>query len=646
MNPDDNLNPTNIEAPIESVINEANPLTLDLDDKTFVGVVDELIKNSRAFFKEKKLYERRESNAETYLGRQVGHREDKGELNSYEARYQDNVVYEAEGVIKATAISRVPDLIVYPSDDSNKDAERLAELLTDAMNSRLKKRAVRKTLGLAYKHRPVYFVGVLKARWDSEKGKHGDYTFDCVHPDNIDVDHTATSNNVDDMQWVAHHYPMTIKEIIMKWPNKKTELLKMLGWDAEAGEDEKKLASKIKVSEIWFTWYTKNGDSWERVEATAWKFKTLVFEKIKHPYWDWEGETQTFRYDNELGKKVRVNEQDIRQSLITGTPITGMSTDQIYFNYLETPRKPFFFMGYDQLGLQPFDETTRIEQVKYLQENVNLRGKQISEMVARSRGKDVYSELSGLTADDVEKIDPRNPDQSILVKGSLRDVYSHIPGEQPSQSLYQEQSINRERLFSKMGTNAALRGVREGDDAGVRTQLFKESDFSKIDDEVEDTINAAAEWMAQWSMQFIRLFYTEAHMVKVGGSKGKTAYLQLTRDFVEDGMVVEVSSSAVDKIRRKREAFELAKMKMIDPVQFFKDIEVPDPEGRAEAMFLFQTQPNIYFQKYIRGRETTQDMASALVPPEGNQQTPPTGGQQTPPLGQQQPIDASMVQQL
>lgn len=603
---------------IEGIVSEADPLKLELDDDSFVKVMNSWISESRKFFGKQDLYKRRRKNEEYYLGQEIKNLEKKKELKPYQTRYMDNVIFEAEGTLKAVAVSRVPDLIVKPGNDSP-DSKDVAEDLSEVINSSLRKRENRTVLGRAYKHRPIYFTGVIKAIWDDEDGKNGNYRFECIHPDNIDIDHTATSNDTDSMNWTAHHYDLTAKEIIMRWPDKKAEFLRALGYDNLEGSEEEKLASTVRISEIWFRWYKKEGDKWERVEGTAWKYKHVVFDKIKNPYWDWEGETTAFTFDSIKDEKRELTEQDIRTSIMTGQTIPGVTTESVYFNYFKDPRKPFYFMGYDQLGKQPMDETSRIEQALYLQDSVNTRGRQISDLASGAKGKNVFSTESGLTKADIQRIDMGNYDQDLLVDGNLREVHTFIPGTLPTPALFQEQNINRERAFSKLGTNAALRGVREGPDPATKTQLFKESDYTRIDDEVEDTINAAAEWMAEWAMQFIKMFYTEEHMVSIVGSSGKLSHMKLSRDMIEDGMEVEVSASSVDKLRRRREAYELAGIGMIDPVQFYKDIEASDPEGRAAAYMLFSMSPNLYYQKYIEGNETTQDMINALG------QQPPTG---------------------
>ena len=594
---------------IEEVISEADPLKIDLDDDVFVRVMNKNISDSKAFFRTIHLYERRDKNELYFLGQQVAELEKNHKLKPYQARYLDNVIFEAEGTLRAVAISRVPDLICKPGDE-NPDSQKSADDLTEVINNRLRIRENRTVLGMAYTHRPIYFTGVIKAVWDDEKGTNGDYRFENIHPDDIDIDHTANINDADSMNWVAHHYNLTVKECLMRWPKKKKELLELLGYDEIPAEE--KLATTIKISEIWFTWFDKEEDEWKRIEGTAWKYKSLLFDKIKNPYWDWEGEDTLFTFDTFKGVKRKINETDAKLAMMMGQAVPNSSNEKIYYNYFQDPRKPFCFLGFNQLGKIAYDETSRIEQCLYLQDNVNLRGTQISNLAAGAKGKNVFSTESGLKASDVAEIDMGNPDQDVLVDGDLRQVYSHIPGTQPTQALFQEQDMNRERLFSKEGTNAALRGIRGGENTATQTQIFKESDYTRIDDEVESTINSAAEWMADWAMQFIKLFYTEEHLVKLVGAGGKTLHMKINRDLIEDGMEVEVSASSVDKLRRKREAYELAGIGKGDPVQFYKDIEASDPEGRAKAEMLFNLSPMLYFQKYVEKNENTEQMTQAL----------------------------------
>lgn len=597
-----------------------DPLHLGLDDEKFTNTAIKLLKNSREFFEKKNLYERRKKNEKYYFGKQIEELEKKNYFRENEARYMDNIIWESEATIKPIALSRIPDLIIKNAKET-KESKFLGKKLTDVINNRLRKRENRQVLGMAYKHRPVYFVGVIKYLWDPEMGRFGDYKFDWVHPDNIDVDQTATSNDVNKMNWIAHHYDMTAKEILMKFPEKKEEFLKAAGWTEQDVKDENKLLTSIRLTELWFTWYEEESDGWERIEGVAWLWtkKRLLFKKIKNPNWDWSGEKIIVKFDPQTKETTRPTEGEVREQLMTGNTNSGLMARRVYHNYFENPEKPFILLGYDQFGMQAYDETSRIEQVLYLQDNVNKRGKQITDMADHARGKNVFSTESGLTASDIEEIDMMDPQQDMLLEGEIGKVWSLIPGVQPTPALFEDQQLNRERVFAKAGAHGTTRGEREAQETATGRQILREADYSKQDDEVEDTINFAAERMARASLQMIKLRYTEQHLVRLLGEEGKLVFMQVSRDDVEDGMEVEVAASAVDKLRRKSEAYELASMQMIDPVSFFEDIEMPNPQERAERLMVFTLAPDLYLQQYVKERDVNQ-MAQALngAPPEGN----------------------------
>jgi len=130
---------------------------------------------------------------------------------------------------------------------------------------------------------------------------------------------------------------------------------------------------------------------------------------------------------------------------------------------------------------------------------------------------------------------------------------------------------------------------------------------------VEDTINAASEWMADWQMQFIKLRYTEDHMSQILGAKGKVTLVKLRRDMVQDGMEVTIKASSTDKLKAQRNALQMAELKLIDPLTFYEDMDMSDPKGRLEKLLLFNTDPAGYFAKFVMDLENTGQMAGALA---------------------------------
>ncbi len=618
----DNEQPVNnnLEA-TDGVVIQRDALTLDIDDKVFLETAKKLVKDSNSFFEDTySLKTRREKNEAFRFGRQ-----DKStKFKKYNSQLVDNIVYEAESYIKPMALSRMPDLVVKPGNDTEQ-AKETARDISKILTTDLQSRQRRRILGMAFEHLPVYFVGIIKVFWNPEKGKHGDYDFTVVHPEYVTVDHTATTNDARDMGFINEVVEYSVKEWVMRFPDKEKEFYtalrgKQVFNDNKNENNDAGMNTKVRGNELWFTWYEKKGEEFQRVEGVAWYYENLLFKKMKSPNWDWEGETQTFTYeykeagDNKFSReKAPISEEQMRNSLLTGQPIEGMQEDQIFHNHLDYPEKPYIFLGYDQWGKMPYDETSRIEQAIPLQVDYDKRGRQITEILDRTRGKNLWSAVGGMKKEDLEDLDPNDPDQDLFASGngSLSDAHKFLPGEQPNGAIVNDYMMKRERIFDKMGTHGPARGQVDSGTTATGNQISREGDFSRSDDLADDTINYAAEKMANWVLQFIKLRYTEDHMKRLLGPDGQTVFKAINRDLIDDGMEVAISASGTDKLKAEQRAMDMAKIKMIDPLSFFTDVGASDPKGRTEKLMLFMMQPDMYVQKFVM-EQTTEGMANKL----------------------------------
>ena len=618
--------------PNEGIQQEASPLTLELDEQDISNTIDRWLESSRKFFKEKyNLYERRKRNEIMLFGRQLDEKDKRKEIKQYESRYLDNVLYEIEASLKPLAMSRLPDMIVTPGNDSE-ESKKVAEDISKVLDTDIKNREIRQTLGIAFKHLPVYFTAVIKVRWDPELN---DMVFENVHPDYIDVDHTANSKCADDMKWIAQTLPISVQECIMRFPDKKEELFEELrkdGLDVGTNEEPKTkaLLSEIKIREIWFDWYVKSKeeDKWEKQCAVMWKYNNVVLKKMKNPNFDYEGETQYFSYTND-GAKMQVDENMMMQMALTGQSPEGITSEKIYRNYFDRPRKPFFFFGYDQWKKIPYDETSRIEQNIINQANLDKTGKSIFDKLS-ARVKHIFSKDGGLKKSDIEQMDMANPNQDILLDGDVRKVHSAIIPEQPSPAEFNELQMTRTRMYSLAGSNA-IRGEVMSDTA-TSSQIAREADFTRADDLVEDTVSEGCEWISQWKMHLTKLRYTEDHMRKLVGSSASTTFIKINRDMIEDGMEVHIKSSGTDKLQTARKANEMAQLKLIDPLNYFRDIGISDPEGRTKDLMMFTTDPASYMAKVMGLGETTQQLVNSLEGAGTTSQPPNQGVVPSPPV--------------
>lgn len=601
-----------IQARTEDVGEMTDPLELKgMDDAELVDTVDDWIKKTRDFYtSEYDLYNVRKRNETYRFGRQIQELIKNKKLKEYEVQTLDNVLYEIERTEKPLALSQLPDLIVSPGQNTDQ-SKQLAEMITKVVNSDLQKEDNRKVLGMAWQHRPVYRVGIIKCIWNPQAfGGLGDYEFIYVHPDAVDFDYHATEADADKMEFVSHKVSLTVKKVFMMFPKAKDKFIDELKKQGVMGKNDEEpswraLNTPIDIREVWFTDYEPAEEGkWKRVEGTLWKYRKCLLGKMKNPYFDYEGEKQTFTYENPQlqSTRRRITIDEMKQSLVTGQFPANVTQETVYHNFFDQPKKPFFFMVYDQWGKQPLDETTHFEQNIYNQDTLDQMNKQIQETL-KKRGHHIWSKMSGLTAAMIKQMDHNNPNEDYIVNGIPREQHDFIPAERPEAQEFQDLDRIHDRMYA-LASATSIRGEVENE-AVTNNQIGRESNYTVMDDMVEETINKAAQWMAGWAMHMIKTRYTQEHFRKILGEKGEWVFMQVHQDFVEDGQSVMIKASGTDKLRKQNNALNLAKMGRISTLDLYEDLDLDDPEGRTARLVTEHTDMPLFLSEFVETAATS-----------------------------------------
>lgn len=634
-------NQVNIPNDTEDVGDITDPLALTIPDDDLIKNVDSWIEASRRYYeKEYNLFEVRKRNEVYRFGRQIQELERNTKLKGYESRTLDNVLYEIERSQKPLALSSLPELIVSPGQETDQ-SKKLAEMITKVVNSDLQQEQNRKVLAMAWQHRPVYRVGIIKCVWNPQLfGGLGDYEFVWVHPDAVDIDHLAVEADAEKMRFIPHKVSMRVKDVLMRFPKAKEKFLKELGKQGIMGKDDaepdwKAMATPIDIREVWFTDYEKaeGKDEWKRVEGTLWKYRDCLLAKMKNPYYDYEGENQTFTYDDPRleSSKRKITSEEMQQHMITGQFPQNVVQEQVYHNFFDSPRKPFFFMVYDQWGKQPLDETTHLEQNIYNQDNLDGMTKQINDTL-KNKGHHIWSKMSGLNASMIKQMDHNNPEEDYLVDGIPQQVHDFVQPPRPTPQEFEDLDRLHDRMYA-ISSSTSIRGEVKNE-AVTNNQIGRESNYTVMDDMVEEQINKAAQWMAGWAMHMIKTRYTQEHFRKILGSKGEWVFLQISQDFVEDGQAVMIKASGTDKLRKQNNAMNLAKMDRISTLDLYQDMDLDDPEGRTARLITEKVDMPLFLSAFVETSATsTPELANKLAAITQQQQQPgaqPGGGQAQP----------------
>lgn len=565
----------------EQVVDELPEISLPISDTDYRRFVDQMEQKARAFWdKDFKLKERQDKMRSYWLGKQL----EGVSFYKWQSEYVENIILRNTETHISNALGRLPDIIVIPGNKTPPSAD-LARELQQILEINVNDIDTRHILRMSARHLFLYLFGCIKYRWDKNIGPYGDYVFEWVHPDDLLFDHTAYLDS--NPRFVIHYLEETIKEIQAKFPNKKAELWQK--FNIKRGT-ENQLAKTIRYKETWFTWIDDEG---KPLEGVGWSYENLVFKIMKNPNWDYEGEereTEELEADMETGGLVPTKEQ-------------------YYHNHFEQQEKPFIILNFLNLGKHLIDDTSLVEQAILPQDNVNKRGRQITQAADTANGKWIFSS-EFITRPEAEKVTD-DPGEHIWGHGRIQDGAMRVAGRGPDATLFAAFQDNRQSLDNLFGTHPTLRGQKETDVATTST-ILREGDVTRIDDFVKEALERAVNRMVNAATHMMKVNYTDVHYIKDAGTDGEFVFLEMSRDRIEDGVVVKVKASTADKRVRRAEAFEMAKARMIDPYTLYERTDQPNPKEMTKRLILFTANPMAYLQEIVGEGGTPGDLIKSL----------------------------------
>ncbi|HJZ04279.1 MAG TPA: hypothetical protein VJ327_00255 [Patescibacteria group bacterium] len=615
----------------------SSPLTLDIDDNDLVSVIEFKISEAEAFYKnELKLESRRRTNVEMWLGKQL----DESKLYDWQARYQDNIIWQDLETRISIAASRMPDIIVTPSDESEEKRD-IAKQLEKGLDIKIKSDSSKRLIKHGLRNLHLYLQSAIKCRWDPNKGKDGDFLFELVRPARMIVDHTAIIPDegftADNMEMIVEWLEKPVSLVMSEFPAKRDELMRELGIIKGTA---RQMSSKIKYQEVWFTWYDKQG---KKFDGVCWKYNKLILGKMKNPYFDWEGYTKSRQEPNVENGMTEMDEN--------GQPLM---VDTLYHNHFDRPRPPYIFLTHQNLGRSPVDDTSAVEQSIPLQKAVNKRGRQITELADRSNPKLGFAGKY-ITKEDARRV-TNDPDEHIWLQNAdnINQAMTSIPGSPPSPVLLNDLLVNRSQIDSKFATHSTTRGEIQPNESGISKQITREGDLMISDDLANIVVERVVYEMANWATQMMKVMYDKPHYVKDLGANGELLQAELQRDKIDDGILVNVKASTTDQQQKRMDALTLAGQGSIDPLSLIEDLDMPNPKERAKRLIAFLSKD---FQTYAQtigvelwgGGQPPQEGVQSGMPGQGGGQQQAVLDIQRLQAGEQfepSPPDADYVQTL
>jgi len=509
--------------------------------------------------KDKRLESVREDNLKQYIGAI----EDSLIDERYQEVFADNRQFTSVRTIVPFLSARVTAPEVTPA-NSNDLSLQFAEDFEDVMQKHAERQYARAKIRLAIQDLlKGKRVGILMWRYDRAKNN---VVLEHIKPETVVIGKRSKLHEEPD--FLSRTIERSVDDLIGMFPDKEAKIKELFG----ITRGTKSQMEEIKeITEDWI-WITEDG---KRELVVGWSYQEVCFGKIADPNWDEDGK-----------------------------------------NVAEEQMIPFVFVNFLNDGEGYIDETSFMEQGKYLQSNYNKRGQTIEEN-AKYGGTGVPIFAKGaINQADVAKLRFSPIQRVLLDTNDVKKAFTVWQADALPSYIFQDKYDLRNSIDNIWGTPNILRGEQSdkntlGQDVLVRNQA--EGRLSDLIDSVDDAMQRFYIIEAQMMYRY----FDEQKFYNYKGDDGKFVSLAISQDEIKKniGLAIGVKSGSslpIDRAQRRATVMELLKLNRVGTLTAYKELGVfDDPEAVYKEYILEQTQPEASLEEVDRqvfDREANQDL--------------------------------------
>ncbi len=429
-----------------------------------------------------------------------------------------------------------------------------------------------------------------------------DFDFRAIDPNKVRFG--KFSKNELSSEFAIEEIEDNLCAVIERFPAKEKDLMSKYGITSK---DELYIKNPdVKYKEAWIGDYV------------IFKLDNIILDTIKNPYWDWDGILVTEDEEKQLNEKSgderrelmsnikldQSNRQPAQEeapgmikkikSMFTSTPEglqeTGEEKKAYYFNYFDTPRKPYIFATIFNNENTPIGRTDMITLSAELQRGIDKRKMDIDENCEMVNG--ILKVDSGvMTKQDAQRI--RFETKGIIwgkdVKnGVTREVGSPLP-----QMVFDDMLDSRSEVDNIMAATSAFKGERQGQETKAGRLALIQQSYLRLNELVQ-VVDYVSHEMFSWGMQLAKTRYTEYHYAKWVGEDDAQEMIDIIQDDFEDGSEVTVIAGKtlpVDDEFKYEQAQNDVEKGYISPVDYLEIANYDNPKELSKNAVLYQQNP-------------------------------------------------------
>lgn len=531
------------------ITQDLDVLSLGLKDDEIERAIGNRVTAAEGFWNAKLDLANVQNKAENYW---LGNYHDDDELYDYQAPYQDNRIFTAIETLVSLVTSKPPQPLVTPAYDTDASYE-LAQNHQKALLAKYEDLYMKREFQLAARHILTgYRIAVMKLRHDDTVGKlqedgtrYGDCSIKTLRPQRIVID--AGAQDINDIPLIAEYRSDLLTDLADRYPDKREDILKEAGFNYGVKPE---LTKKQGYLEVHFTTKDKEGN---RIEAVAWKFKKVIMDSTKSPFWN---------YDDDAN------------------------------NFLTKPSKPYVLFNYMNLGRWVYDDTSLTEQAMILQDIHDKRGRQIVENADQANGGWVFNTLM-VNADDAAAW-INDPGDKIMAKGPVNEAVGRFPSPVLPDYVVQDKLDARNEIDNIFGTHGAIKGEVTNSKTLGQDVMSQRGDTARLQT-LSTALEDGADRLYKLITQYMKVFYNEPQLIRYGQEEGKPSFFNFSGEQIQPGTAVRVKSGSVlpdDPLARREEVLKM--FAALDPLNIAKGLNKENPKEWAKQNLLYHLAPDKY----------------------------------------------------
>lgn len=527
----------------------------------------------------------------------------------------NRVFVNMEAVINSL-IANPAGINILPAREGT-DAQDFAARLESYFRKKYNDLNVKETIRMGLRN--LYFgrLIVVKPFWNPAIN---DFDVRAIDPRNIRVGKYARKEQ--DSEFVIEEIEDNLCAVCQRFPDKKGELMKKFGI-----ETEEMLYIKnpdIKYKECWIGDYV------------IFKYETLILDKIKNPYWDWEGILVTDDEQQQLSDTSEQNGLSVeaRRQLMTGIkqdqsnrqasvaaqtaqpnneggdnpdepeyidPTQGGTVGSgfqqpapnykpYFFNYFDTPRKPYIFATIFNNENSPIGRTDMITLSSDLQHGIDKRKMDIDENCEFMNGI-LKVDSSVMDKSNAQKI--RFETKGVIYGKGVKDGVTREVGQPLPALAFEDMQDSRSEIDNIMAASSAFRGEREGQETKAGRLALIQQSYLRLNELVQ-VVDFVSVEMFSWFFQLAKTRYTEYHYAKWMGKDEAQKTIEIIQDDFETGSEVTIIAGKTlpkdDEFKFEQAQNDVEKG-FISPVDYLRIAQYDDSKELAKNAFMYKAAP-------------------------------------------------------